>query len=51
MSIAKEMDSQLKAFMADISHCIPSLRMRELIAAAEEERFAGIKHWAGFPNQ
>ena len=39
----------LNAFHADSSACI--LRDGKLIAAAEEERFRRIKHWAGFPAQ
>ena len=39
----------LNAFHADSAACI--LRDGELIAAAEEERFRRIKHWAGFPVQ
>lgn len=38
----------LNAFHADSSAAI--LRDGKLIAAAEEERFCRIKHWAGFPN-
>jgi len=37
----------LNAFHADSSACI--LREGQLIAAAEEERFNRIKHWAGLP--
>ena len=37
----------LNAFHADSAACI--LRDGQLIAAAEEERFRRIKHWAGFP--
>ena len=29
----------------------PRRRDGKLIAAAEEERFFRIKHWAGFPSQ
>jgi carbamoyltransferase len=39
----------LNAFHADSSAAI--LRDGKLIAAAEEERFRRIKHWAGFPSQ
>jgi carbamoyltransferase len=39
----------LNAFHADASAAI--LRDGVLIAAAEEERFRRIKHWAGFPSQ
>jgi len=39
----------LNAFHADSSACL--LRDGALIAAAEEERFRRIKHWAGFPSE
>jgi carbamoyltransferase len=39
----------LNAYHGDSSACI--LRHGQLIAAAEEERFRRIKHWAGFPSQ
>jgi carbamoyltransferase len=39
----------LNAFHADSSACI--LRDGELVAAAEEERFRRVKHWAGFPRE
>jgi carbamoyltransferase len=39
----------VNAFHADSSACI--LRDGKLIAAAEEERFRRIKHWAGFPER
>ena len=39
----------LNAFHADSSAAL--LRDGRLIAAAEEERFRRIKHWAGFPSQ
>ena len=38
----------LNAFHGDSSAAI--LRDGVLIAAAEEERFRRIKHWAGFPS-
>src|SRR5438874_12618429 len=38
----------LNAFHADSSAAL--LRNGKLIAAAEEERFRRIKHWAGFPK-
>ena len=38
----------LNAYHADSSACI--LRDGTLVAAAEEERFRRIKHWAGFPE-
>jgi len=39
----------LNCFHGDSSAAL--LRDGELIAAAEEERFRRIKHWAGFPSQ
>jgi carbamoyltransferase len=39
----------LNAFHGDSSACI--IRDGQLVAAAEEERFRRIKHWAGFPSQ
>lgn len=39
----------LNAYHGDSSACI--VRDGQLIAAAEEERFRRIKHWAGFPNE
>src|SRR5437660_12235305 len=39
----------LNAFHADSSAAL--IRDGKLIAAAEEERFRRIKHWAGFPSQ
>jgi carbamoyltransferase len=39
----------LNAFHADSSACI--VREGRLVAAAEEERFRRVKHWAGFPSQ
>ena len=39
----------LNAFHADFSAAL--VRDGKLIAAAEEERFRRIKHWAGFPSQ
>ena len=39
----------LNAFHADSAACV--LRDGGLVAAAEEERFRRIKHWAGFPSQ
>lgn len=38
----------LNAYHGDSSACI--IRNGELLAAAEEERFRRIKHWAGFPS-
>lgn len=39
----------VNAFHGDSSACI--LKDGVLLAAAEEERFRRIKHWAGFPSQ
>src|SRR6478736_3070438 len=39
----------LNAFHGDSSAAL--VRDGQLIAAAEEERFRRIKHWAGFPSQ
>lgn len=39
----------INAFHADASACI--VRDGVLVAAAEEERFRRIKHWAGFPSE
>jgi carbamoyltransferase len=39
----------LNAFHADASACL--IRDGVLIAAAEEERFRRVKHWAGFPSE
>jgi carbamoyltransferase len=39
----------LNAFHADSSAAL--VRDGRLIAAAEEERFRRVKHWAGFPSQ
>jgi carbamoyltransferase len=39
----------LNAYHGDASACI--LRNGEIVAAAEEERFRRIKHWAGFPSE
>lgn len=39
----------LNAFHGDASACL--VRDGALIAAAEEERFRRIKHWAGFPSE
>src|SRR5580692_223788 len=39
----------INAYHADAAACL--LRDGVLIAAAEEERFTRIKHWAGFPAQ
>lgn len=39
----------INAFHGDSSACL--VRDGEIIAAAEEERFRRIKHWAGFPSE
>lgn len=39
----------LNARHADSSACL--VRDGVLVAAAEEERFRRIKHWAGFPSE
>jgi carbamoyltransferase len=39
----------INAFHGDSSACL--VRDGEIVAAAEEERFRRIKHWAGFPSQ
>jgi carbamoyltransferase len=39
----------LNAFHGDSSACL--IRDGALIAAAEEERFRRVKHWAGFPSE
>ena len=39
----------INAFHGDAAACI--LRDGTLVAAAEEERFRRIKHWAGFPSE
>src|SRR5487761_2415356 len=39
----------VNAFHGDSSACL--VRDGELVAAAEEERFRRVKHWAGFPSQ
>lgn len=39
----------LNAFHGDSSACL--VRDGVLVAAAEEERFRRLKHWAGFPSQ
>jgi len=39
----------INAYHGDSSACI--VKDGELIAAAEEERFRRIKHWAGFPSE
>ena len=39
----------LNAFHGDAG--LPRDTRRALVAAAEEERFRRIKHWAGFPSE
>ena len=39
----------INAYHGDSSACL--LKDGKLVAAAEEERFRRIKHWAGFPSQ
>lgn len=39
----------LNAFHGDSAACI--VRDGQLVAAAEEERFRRVKHWAGFPSR
>ena len=39
----------LNAYHGDSSACL--LKDGQLIAAAEEERFRRVKHWAGFPSE
>src|SRR5213592_4576736 len=39
----------INAYHGDVSAVL--LRDGELVAAAEEERFRRVKHWAGFPRE
>jgi carbamoyltransferase len=39
----------INAFHGDASACV--IRDGQLVAAAEEERFRRVKHWAGFPSE
>jgi carbamoyltransferase len=39
----------INAYHADSSACL--LKDGDLLAAAEEERFRRVKHWAGFPSE
>ena len=39
----------INAYHGDLSACI--LKSNQLVAAAEEERFLRVKHWAGFPKE
>src|SRR5471032_888421 len=39
----------LNAYHGDSSACL--VKYGALVAAAEEERFRRIKHWAGFPSE
>ncbi|MGB6657846.1 MAG: carbamoyltransferase N-terminal domain-containing protein, partial [Xanthobacteraceae bacterium] len=47
--MASDLILGINAYHADAAACI--VRDGELLAAAEEERFWRIKHWAGFPSQ
>jgi carbamoyltransferase len=38
----------INAYHADSAACV--VHGGELLAAAEEERFRRVKHWAGFPS-
>src|SRR3982751_4167378 len=39
----------LNAFHGDAAACL--IEDGDIVAAAEEERFRRIKHWAGFPSE
>jgi carbamoyltransferase len=39
----------INAFHGDSAACV--IRDGEIVAAAEEERFRRVKHWAGFPSE
>ena len=39
----------INAYHGDAAACL--VRHGKLLAAAEEERFRRVKHWAGFPSQ
>jgi carbamoyltransferase len=39
----------LNAYHADSAACL--VRDGRIVAAAEEERFRRVKHWAGFPGE
>ena len=47
--MASDLILGINAYHADAAACI--VRDGKLLAAAEEERFRRIKHWAGFPSQ
>ena len=47
--MASDLILGINAYHADAAACI--MREGKLLAAAEEERFRRIKHWAGFPSQ
>ena len=47
--MASDLILGINAYHADAAACI--VRDGRLLAAAEEERFRRIKHWAGFPSQ
>ena len=38
----------INAFHGDSAACL--IRDGDIVAAAEEERFRRVKHWAGFPS-
>ena len=46
---ASEVILGINAYHADASACV--VANGEVVAAAEEERFRRVKHWAGFPAQ
>jgi carbamoyltransferase len=47
--MASDLILGINAYHADAAACI--VRDGALVAAAEEERFSRIKHWAGFPSK
>ena len=47
--MAEDLILGINAYHGDAAACI--VRDGKLLAAAEEERFRRIKHWAGFPSQ
>jgi len=49
LAMAPDLILGINAYHADAAACI--VRDGKLLAAAEEERFRRIKHWAGFPSQ
>src|SRR5262249_57360070 len=48
-NMAADLILGINAYHADAAACI--VRDGKLLAAAEEERFRRVKHWAGFPSQ